>query len=89
MFKTLATTVTAAALSLVLATAAFAAKGEFDDMCTQGLAMGKMIKTDCSINGEIGGKMYCFGSADAKTEFMKDPKGNLAKAQAAYSKQKG
>ena len=37
-----------------------------------GLALGKDIKTDCSINGQIGGKTYCFGSQDAKTEFMKD-----------------
>ncbi|MGI8724528.1 MAG: hypothetical protein ACR2J1_04035 [Methyloceanibacter sp.] len=89
MFKTLATTVTAAAFSLALAASAFAASGEYDNMCTQGLAMGKMMETDCSINGDFGGKTYCFGSDDAKTEFMKDPEGNLAKAQATYSKQKG
>jgi len=40
----------------------------------------------CSINGQIGGKTYCFGSQEAKTEFMKNPEGNLAKAQAYYSK---
>jgi hypothetical protein len=28
----------------------------------------------------------CFGSEAAKTEFMKDPKGNMAKAQEYYSK---
>jgi hypothetical protein len=28
---------------------------------------------------------YCFGSEAAETEFMKDPKGNLAKAQTYYS----
>jgi hypothetical protein len=32
------------------------------------------------------GKIYCFGNKDAKAAFMKDPEGNLAKAQAYYSK---
>ena len=68
--------------TLMLATAAVAATGEYDNMCTMGLAMGKEVKTDCSINGQIGGKTYCFGSEEAKTAFMKDPKGNLAKAEA-------
>ena len=68
--------------TMMLATAAFAATtGEFDDMCAMGLTMGKEVKTDCSINAEIDGKTYCFGNEDAKTEFMKDPAGNLAKAQ--------
>ena len=30
-------------------------------------------------------EIYCFGKEDAKTMFMKDPKGNLAKAQTYYS----
>ena len=50
-----------------------------------GLALGKDVKTDCSINAEIDGKTYCFGNEDAKTIFMKDPKANLAKAEAYYS----
>ena len=33
----------------------------------------------------LDGKTYCFGNEAAKTEFMKDPKGNLAKAQSYYS----
>ena len=68
--------------TLMLATAAVAATGEYDNMCTMGLAMGKEVKTDCTINGQIDGKTYCFGSEEAKTTFMKDPKGNLAKAEA-------
>ena len=67
---------------VMLATAAVAATGEYDNMCTMGLAMGKEVKTDCSISGQIDGKTYCFGSEEAKTTFMKDPKGNLAKAEA-------
>jgi YHS domain-containing protein len=75
--------ITSAAIgTMMLATAAFAAtKGEFNDMCAMGLTMGKEVKTDCSINAEIDGKTYCFGNEDAKTEFMKDPAGNLAKAK--------
>ena len=88
MFKSLATTATAAAFSLVLAASAFAAKGEFDNMCAQGLATGQAVKTDCTINGDIGGQTYCFGNEDAKAEFMKDPEGNVAKAKANYSKMK-
>ena len=69
------------------ATAAIAATGEYDNMCTMGLALGKEIKTDCSINATLQGKTYCFGNEEAKTMFMKDPAGNLAKAQAYYVKQ--
>ena len=72
----------------VRATAAFAATGEYDNMCTMGLALGKDVKTDCSINATLQGKMYCFGNEEAKTMFMKDPAGNLAKAQAYYSSKK-
>ena len=77
----------AGALMLGLATATLAAtKGEFDNMCSQGLAMGKDVQTDCSVNATIEGKTYCFGNEEAKEAFMKDPESNLAKAQAYYSK---
>ena len=76
----------AGAFFIGMATAAFAVTGEYSNMCTMGLALGKDIQTDCSINGQIGGKTYCFGSEEAKFEFMKNPTENLAKAQAYYSK---
>jgi YHS domain-containing protein len=60
--------------------------GEFDNMCTMGLASGKDIQTDCSVNAQVQGKTYCFGSKEATTQFMADPSGNLAKAQTYYSK---
>jgi len=60
-----------------MATAALAVTGEYDNMCTMGLAMGKEVATDCSINAQI-----------AMAEFMKDPDANLAKAQTYYSKKK-
>jgi YHS domain-containing protein len=77
--------VSALVSALVFSTAAVAATGEYDNMCAMGLALEKNIQTDCSINAEIGGKTYCFGNQDAKTLFMKDPEGNLAKAEAFYS----
>ena len=43
------------------------------------------LATDCSVNTTIKGKTYCFGNEQAKTDFMKDPEGNLAKAQAYYA----
>jgi YHS domain-containing protein len=73
----------AGAFLLAMTTAALA--GEYGNMCTMGLALGKDIQTDCSINAQLQGKTYCFGSKEAMTEFMKDPTGNLAKAQAYYS----
>lgn len=71
--------------TMMIATAAVAATGEYDNMCAMGLALGEDIKTDCSINGEIDGKTYCFGNEEGKTTFMKDPKGNLAKAESYHS----
>ena len=81
MFSAYLKSAVAGAFLLGSATVALAVTREFDNMCTQGLATGQDIKTDCSINAEIDGKTYCFGNEDAKTEFMKDPAGNLAKAK--------
>ena len=88
MIRAYVTSAVAGAVLLGLATAALAVTGEYDNMCTMGLALGKDVATDCSINAQIGGKTYCFGSQEAMAEFMKDPEGNLAKAQAYYSQKK-
>jgi YHS domain-containing protein len=80
-------TVLAAALALGLATAAYAAQGEFNNLCAEGLSQHKQIKTDCSINGSYQGKTYCFGSDQAKEAFMKDPATHLTKAEAFYQKE--
>jgi YHS domain-containing protein len=85
VIRTYITSAVAGAMLLGLSTAAFAVTGQFDNMCTEGLALGKDIKTDCSVNASIDGKTYCFGNEQAKTDFMKDPKGNMAKAQSYYS----
>lgn len=68
----------------MLTTAAVAASGQYGNMCAMGLAMGKQIKTDCSISGQIGGQTYCFGSQEAKKSFMKSPDANVAKASKYY-----
>jgi hypothetical protein len=52
----------AGAFFIGMATAALAVTGEYDNMCTMGLANGKDIKTDCSVNTQIRGKTYCFGN---------------------------
>jgi YHS domain-containing protein len=71
--------------AMLFATAATAATtGEYENMCTMGLALGQDVPTDCSVNAEIDGKTYCFGDEKAKTLFMKDPKANLAKAETYY-----
>jgi YHS domain-containing protein len=85
MIRTIFLSTIAGALLLGLATAAMAATGEFDNMCAEGLALGKDVKTDCTVSETIDGKTYCFGNETAKTLFMKDPHGNLAKAQQYYS----
>jgi YHS domain-containing protein len=86
MSRAYITSVFAGAFLLGMATAALAVTGEYSNMCTMGLALGKDIQTDCSINAQLEGKTYCFGSKEARTEFMKNPKANLAKAQEYYSK---
>ena len=85
MVKAYLKSVVAGAFLLGMATAALAVSGEFNNMCSMGLAKGQDIQTDCSINAQLVGKTYCFGSKEAMTEFMKNPKENLAKAQTYYS----
>ena len=40
----------AGAFLLGMATAAMAVTGEFGNRCTMGLALGKDVQTDCSVN---------------------------------------
>ncbi len=84
MVKAYLTSAVAGAFLLGMATAALA--GEYGDMCAMGLATGQKRQTDCSINAKMQGKTYCFGSKEARGEFMKDPTGHLAKARDYYSK---
>ena len=88
MIRSYVTSAIAGAVVLGLATAAVAAtKGEFGNMCTMGLASHKNVSTNCSVNTIYKGKTYCFGNKQARTQFMKNPKANLAKAEAFYHKE--
>ena len=84
MSRVYTTSALAGALMLGLATAAYAVTGQFDNMCSWGLANHKDVQTNCSVNATIKGKTYCFSSEDAKNQFMKNPSGNLAKAESFY-----
>lgn len=64
--------------------AAASTEGEFDNDCVMGLALGKEIKTDCSINTVYAGSTYCFGNETAKQLFLKKPEEFLLKAQIFY-----
>ncbi len=86
MIKNMLLSAAAGALMLGSATVAIAATGEFDNMCTMGLALDKEVETDCSVNTEYNGKTYCFGNEQAKEIFLKNPEENLKKAEAAYSR---
>ena len=87
MRRSYITSAFAGALLLCLGTtAALAVNDEFSNMCAMGLASDKYIHTDCSVNAQVQGKIYCFGSKEAMGEFMKNPTANLAKAQTYYSK---
>ena len=90
MIRTTLKPALAGAVLLGAATMAFAATGEFDNMCSWGLANHKTVQTDCSVNATIKGKTYCFSNAEAKASFMKNPEANLAKAESFYkSEHKG
>jgi YHS domain-containing protein len=81
---------TASILIIGFAGSAYAVTGQFGNMCSWGLANHKDVQTDCSVNATIKGKTYCFSSADAKSQFMKNPSGNLTKAESFYkSEHKG
>ncbi|ODA67019.1 hypothetical protein A7A08_02316 [Methyloligella halotolerans] len=89
MIKNMLLSAVAGAVMIGGATAAFAATGEFDNMCAMGLALDKEVETDCSVNTEYNGKTYCFGNEQAKEIFLKNPEANLKKAEAAYSRMHG
>jgi YHS domain-containing protein len=76
---------------LILSLASFAAvAGEtaFQGTCAYGLSeFGVAVKTDCKINWQDpkSGRTYCFSEEQAKQAFLKDPAGNLRKAEAKYA----
>jgi YHS domain-containing protein len=67
------------------ATTAAASEAEFGGECVMGLALGKDIKTDCSVTTVYNGRTYCFGNETAKTLFLKKPDEFLLQAHIYYS----
>ncbi|ODR98779.1 hypothetical protein AUC68_06105 [Methyloceanibacter methanicus] len=69
-----------------------AASGEepaFGGDCVMGLALGKDIHTDCSVNTVYNGTKYCFGNETAKMLFLKRPDDFLLQAHIYYSSREG
>jgi len=84
--KTYISSALAGAFLIGMATAALAVTGEYDNMCTMGLAGGKDIKTDCSVNAQIQGKTYCFGSPVCSDPVHGRPFGQSRQGTGYYSK---
>ena len=81
---------TAVALVMLVAGAAASqaadtVKGEFGGECVMGLALGKDIQTDCSVNTVYLGKTYCFGNETARELFLKRPDDFLLQAHIYHS----
>jgi YHS domain-containing protein len=79
-----------AALSLAMTNRAHAADAaaappqpEFGGQCTEGLAEGQHVKTNCTTTWtNKDGKTYCFSNEAAKKTFLQHPVENLQRAQA-------
>ena len=60
---------------------------EYGNECAWGLANGKHVQTNCSINMTgSDGKTYCFSNDKAMAAFMKDAPRNLSKAKETYGR---
>lgn len=78
----------AAVIGLLPASTLHAAGAEdaaFGGDCVMGLAVGKDIHTDCSVNTVYKGKKYCFGNETARTLFLKRPDDFLLQAYIYHS----
>jgi YHS domain-containing protein len=64
------------------ATPASLAQAQFGGQCTQALAEGRHVMTNCSVNWtDKDGKLYCFGNEAAKKTFLESPEQNLQRAR--------
>jgi len=55
---------------------------QFGGQCTEGLAQGRHVMTDCTITWTgKDGKVYCFSSEDARKAFLTQPDAELLRAQ--------
>jgi len=57
----------------------------FGGECVMGLALGKDIQTDCSVNTVYLGTKYCFGNETARKLFLKRPDDFLLQAYIYHS----
>ncbi len=71
---------------LLITNLAFA--GEFGNYCLLSLSEGNFLKTDCSVNSNFQGKVYCFGSEMSKDIFLKTPDELIKKAEVFFEKNK-
>jgi YHS domain-containing protein len=81
----LARTALATLMLVLLPLAALAADPtvQFAGQCTEGLAQGRHVLTNCAITwSDKDGKVYCFSSDGAKKAFLESPDANLQKARA-------
>jgi len=59
-----------------------AAQPEFGGQCTEALAEGRHLLTNCTVRwADRGGKVYCFSNDAAKALFLKHPNQNLERAR--------
>ena len=80
-------TSTLTALFLAFSFSAFAAQGEFGNECAWGLANGKHVKTDCSVNAtREDGKTYCFSNDAAMDAFMNNSVMSLNRASETFGR---
>jgi hypothetical protein len=57
-------------------------KAEFGGQCAEGLAEGRHVMTDCSVNWkDKDGKVYCFSNDAAKTKFLGNRAESLERAR--------
>jgi hypothetical protein len=67
-----------------------AVEPEFGGQCAMGLAEGKSIKTDCTVNWTApDGKLFCFGNDDSKANFLLSPEANIRKATEQFAMEDG
>jgi hypothetical protein len=66
-------------------------KGIFGDHDPIGIAAGKLIPTDCSVNwiDPDTHKVFCFGSQASLVHFLAAPKSNEARAEKRWRELKG
>ncbi len=82
---TIATTLLALAMATTGAAAqvpALAPQVQFGGQCTEGLASGRHVMTNCAVTWtDKDGKVYCFSSDSSKKAFLENPTENLQKAR--------